>query len=164
MAAKRGTLTGDRRAEKRAAAMLAKGADKATVGSALGVARQTVSKWANKDTAREWIEKEAQRLYDLTPSAIDLDRKLLAAGHREADKDNAEDRDNKLIEFAARTAEKIEKATGILPTHAPGMVIANIYAGNHISMLSPSVQSMIDQLGGLLGGSAGEIDVTPDDV
>jgi hypothetical protein len=156
--AARGTLTGNKKAEKKAAQMLAAGATLGKVGQAVGVSESRVCRWANKDESREWIEREQRRYLELVPDAIDYSNKLIKAGNAEAAKIGDDDNvpDYKLLEIAQRETESVKKSAGILPSHTNSMIINNIYNDNRGAMLVPSVQSLLDRLSGA------EIDVSPD--
>lgn len=152
-------LMNDHKRKRKAALMLARGATKAEVGRAVGVSRPTVSRWANQDEARAWIEDETQKYLESLPDALAISKNLLRAGKEESGKllgKKGAVVDHKVLEMATREAESMRKSVGITPTHQQSIIIGQLICGDQKNVLAPNVQSLLDRQ------LAEVLDVTPE--
>jgi transcriptional regulator with XRE-family HTH domain len=139
-------LMNDLKRKRKAALMLGRGATKAEVGRAVGVSRPTVSRWANQDEAKAWIEAEGQRYLESLPDALAMSKNILTAGKRESEKllgGKSGTADGKILELATREGEQLRKSAGLTPTPNQALIIQNIYTDKRTILVGGVVGDLL---------------------
>jgi hypothetical protein len=141
-------VAGSKRIQNKMVHMLADGNSQQVIADKIGVERKTINRWANREDIRRKVEEQAARLVECLPEAVDLSRKVISAGNKEADRLGVEGKepDKSVIDMALKEGNRIQQSVGIAPSHTPSIVIGAIYNDNSQNVVLPQVQGLLDRL------------------
>ena len=134
------------------------------IANTIGRSPASISRLINRADSKDIIEREASRILEKLPQIIemifrDLDTsnhlsKVLAGEIQVSEEKILEKDITALLKFrdqTNKTISEILKAMGIYASHAPGMVVQQIYQDNRTQSLSPDI---LRSIGGFLGNPA----------
>ena len=128
------------------------------IANTIGRSPASISRLINRADSKEIIEHETSKILEKLPQIIemifrDLDTanhlsKVLAGEIQESEEEKSilEKDITNLLKFrdqTNKTANEILKAMGIYASHAPGMVVQQIYQDNRTQDLSPEILRLI---------------------
>ena len=133
--------------KKQIAKALVGGESQTAIARTLGVSQSTISRLANREDIKPFIEQEQMKLVEVVPDALENIKELV----REM-KDIPKDK-TKRRELSYKASHDVLKAVGLMPTPMQSPLIMNIYNDNRNLTLSPFMRELLDRHDKELTGS-----------
>ena len=122
---------------------LASGRPQAEIAREVGIDPASVCRFANQADVKEAVKKEAMRLLEALPDAVQNVKDLIQ-GMKTLPKGDYKNR-----ELSYKASIKVLEAAGIVNTQAQNQVLINIFNNNQ-TVLNPAIHTLLTEL--LIGG------------
>ena len=116
---------------------LAVGESQANIAQWVGVHQSQVSRFANREDVRTFIEQEQMKLIEAVPDAVENVKKLVR------EMKNIPKKEIKRTELGYKASHDVLKAVGLMPTPVQSQVITTIYNDNRNQTLLPLIQEIL---------------------
>jgi transcriptional regulator with XRE-family HTH domain len=116
---------------------IAIGESQGSIAKRVGLSQSQISRFANREDIKPFIENEQMKLIEKVPDAVDYVKCLIPKDGQSASMDIKEK------ELAYKASHDVLKAVGIMPSPVQSQVIANIY--NERPLISPIILKLLEE-------------------
>ena len=116
---------------------LATGEPQASIAKSVGLCQPQISRFANREDIKPFIEQEQMRLADAVPDAVDNVMDLVR------EMKDIPKKDVRRRELSYKASHDTLKAFGIMPTPVQSQIVTNIYSQKNL--ISPASLALLDE-------------------
>ena len=110
----------------------------AVIAEQVGLSQPSISRFANKEDVRAFIEQEQLKLVEVVPDAVENVKSLVKEMKKIPKKEN------KRRELSYKASTDVLKSVGVLPTPVQSQTLVNIYQDNK-QLIPPIIQKLLDE-------------------
>lgn len=108
------------------------------IAEQVGLSQPSISRFANKEDVRAFIEQEQLKLVEVVPDAVENVKSLVKEMKKIPKKEN------KRRELSYKASVDVLKSVGLLPTPLQSQTLVNIYQDNK-QLISPIIRKLLDE-------------------
>lgn len=108
------------------------------IAEQVGLSQPSISRFANKEDIRAFIEKEQLKLVEVVPDAVENVKSLVKEMKKIPKKEN------KRRELSYKASTDVLKSVGLLPTPVQSQTLVNIYQDNK-HLITPLIRKLLDE-------------------
>ena len=108
------------------------------IAEQVGLSQSSISRFANKEDVRTFIEQEQFKLVEVVPDAVENVKSLVKEMKKIPKKEN------KRRELSYKASTDVLKSVGLLPTPVQSQTLVNIYQDNK-QLITPLIRKLLDE-------------------
>ena len=116
---------------------LATGEPQASIAKSVGLCQPQISRFANREDIKPFIEWEQMRLVEAVPDAVDNVKGLVK------EMKGIPKKDVRRRELSYKASQDVLKSVGIMPTPVQSQIVTNIYSQKNL--ISPFIMALLEE-------------------